>query len=61
MKHRTKNNPSDDFKFVVNYEVELSIEEQRKLEQDVPSTPKVTDRMVEEHKGGPGQYFPLAT
>ena len=29
MKHRTKNNPSDDFKFVVNYEVELSKEEQQ--------------------------------
>ena len=34
MKHRTKNNPSDDFKFVVNYEVELSKEEQEKAAKE---------------------------
>lgn len=39
MKHRTKNNPSDDFKFVVNYELDLSKEEQKQLDTMVPSTP----------------------
>ena len=41
MKHRTKNNPSDDFKFVVNYEVELSKEQQQEMQDFVPSTPKI--------------------
>tara|TARA_B110000285_G_scaffold233821_1_gene308803 strand:- start:2159 stop:2308 length:150 start_codon:yes stop_codon:yes gene_type:complete len=47
MKHRTKNNPSDDFKFVVNYEVELSKEEQENMKDFVPSTPKVQHNAFE--------------
>lgn len=41
MKHRTNNSKTDDFKFVINYEVELSKEEQQKMKDFVPSTPKV--------------------
>jgi|TARA_B110001450_G_scaffold230044_1_gene231041 hypothetical protein len=41
MKHRTTNKASDDFKFLVSYEVELSKEEQNDIKNAVPSTPKV--------------------
>lgn len=55
MKHRTKNNPSDDFKFVVNYEVELSKEDQKKLDTMVPSTPTIAKR--EEQEGKANGFF----
>lgn len=40
IKHRTKDHPSDDFKLVVNYEVELSKAEQERIKNMVPSTPQ---------------------
>jgi hypothetical protein len=40
IKHRTKDHPSDDFKLVVNYEVELSRAEQERIKSMVPSTPQ---------------------
>lgn len=52
MKHRTKNNPTDDFNFFVNYEVELTIAEQKKLEEDIPQTPKVNERSSTNRKSG---------
>lgn len=52
MKHRTKNAPSDDFKFVVNYEVELSKEDQKNLENQVPSTPSAAKLKRDEEASG---------
>lgn len=39
IKPRTKENPSEDFKLVVKYEIELSKTEQRQINRMVPQSP----------------------
>jgi hypothetical protein len=39
IKPRTKENPSEDFKLVVKYEIELSKSEQRQIDKMVPQSP----------------------
>jgi preprotein translocase subunit SecB len=46
IKPRAKDHTSDDFKLVVTYQVELSIDEQANLKNMVPSTPIATPKLT---------------